>query len=77
MNPDRFISYTELDGTFELATTEGFNNEDMADVILNIFDAHPEYRAGIINACTYILKPNYPANRPQGNTRPDKSGLTQ
>lgn len=77
MDADRYISYTEIDGTFELATTEGFGNEDMSDVILNIFDAHPQYRAGIIKACTYILKPNYPANRPHEDSRPDKSGLTQ
>jgi len=73
MNVERYISYSESEGTFELQTTADFSNEDMADVILNIFDAHPEYRAGIISACTYILKPNYPANRPQESTRPEKA----
>jgi hypothetical protein len=44
----------------------------MADVILNIFDGHPELRSGIIKAATEILKPQYPANRPQDVKRPEK-----
>jgi hypothetical protein len=69
---ERFISYTEEDGVYGLSYTEDFSADDLADVILNIFDGHPEFRAGIIKAATEILKPQYPANRPHDVKRPDK-----
>ena len=67
---ERFISYTEEDGCYNLAFTDEFSADDLADVILNIFDGHPELRSGIIKAATEILK--YPANRPQDIERPNK-----
>jgi hypothetical protein len=69
---ERFISYTEEDGVYGLSYTEDFSADDLADVILNIFDGHPELRSGIIKAATEILKPQYPANRPQDIERPNK-----
>lgn len=69
---ERFISYTEEDGCCNLDFNDSFSADDLADVIVNIFDGHPEFRAGIIKAATEILKPQYPANRPHDIKRPDK-----
>ena len=69
---DRFISYTEEEGCYDLSFSDDFSADDLADVITNIFDGHPELRSGIIKAATEILKPQYPANRPQDVKRPEK-----
>lgn len=71
INADRYLAYIEKDEEFELQLTEDFTSDDITDVILNIFDAYPELRTGIINAASTLLQA--PASRPTESRTPNKA----
>jgi hypothetical protein len=71
INADRYLAYIETDGEFELQMTADLTNDDLTDIILNIFDAYPELRTGIINAASALLQA--PASRPTESRTPNKA----
>jgi hypothetical protein len=71
INADRYLAYIETDGEFELQMTADLTNDDVADIILNIFDAYPQLRTGIINAASTLLQA--PASRPTESRTPNKA----
>jgi hypothetical protein len=71
INADRYLAYIETDGEFELQMTADLTNDDLTDIILNIFDAYPELRTGIINAASTLLQA--PASRPTESRTPNKA----